>query len=247
MARNKVLHTRDAGTVVEQTLCTVATGADSPKVRASKKKATTEVMKRYNHKTSCKKLEMILACNFNPGDYVIMLSFLNQYYPCSKSIVVSRCKQFRAKMAKYYARKGKKFFAVWCIEQQHGDGRIHIHMVIPKASQHDYAAILAAWTWGGVDIKPLRVDRDKNYSSLAWYMAKEGPEKNSQRAWSYTRNIRKPIEDTQRVDSGYCLQAPKGVHVIERYDVETAFGTFQYLKYYIPPNATHKSQLRKIK
>ena len=39
------------------------------------------------------------------------------------------------------------------------------------------------------------------------------------------------MEETDRVDSSYQLQAPKGVQVLERTSIETPFGSFQYLKY----------------
>ena len=137
--------------------------------------------------------------------------------------------------------------AFWSTEHKHGDGRWHHHFILPSTGG-DYDAIRAAWIYGGdIELKPLRVDGEKNYATLAAYYAKEARDKLGLRAWSYTRNAAKPREDVERVEDDYQLQAPKGVQVLERTSIETPFGSFQYLKYLRPADFKPRPRARQRK
>ena len=52
--------------------------------------------------------------------------------------------------------------------------------------------MLRLWGQGECEFNALRVDKKKNYETLARYMAKEERDKVGQRSWSYTRNAKKP-------------------------------------------------------
>lgn len=206
----------------------------SPKVRAAKQKATGEVMARYNKKTSTRKFELMLAANFVPGDIVGTVTYDDADLPSDRKTAERRFRYFRQKLATHYKRCGVELVCFWSTEHKHGDGRWHHHFIIPSTG-NDYKAIRAAWIYGSdVELKPLRVDKEKNYATLATYYAKENRDKLGLRSWSYTRNAQKPTEETDRMDGSYQLQAPKGVQVLERVTIETPYGTYQYLKYLRP-------------
>ena len=133
---------------------------------------------------------------------------------------------------------------VWNTEHKHGEGRYHHHVVI-NSTGDDYDIILKLWGQGEIDIKPLRVDSEKNYGSLAAYMCKERPEKAGQRCWSYTRNAKKPEMETFRVDDDTQLQPPKGSVVIKEASEKTMYGSYKWLKYLVPQSYKRRSRRRR--
>lgn len=248
MARNKTLRTRDAGMIVEQVCYQRASRSDSPKARAAKQKATNEVMARYNKKSSIRKFELMLAANFPPGSIVGTVTYDDEHLPDDRKAAERRFRYFRQKLSKHYKRRGVELVCFWSTEHKHGDGRWHHHFVIPSTGD-DYDAIRAAWSYGSdIELGRLRVDEEKNYATLAKYYAKESREKLGLRSWSYTRNAVKPQEDSDRMDSGFKLQAPEGCTVVENLTIETPFGVFQHLvymrPYYLKPRPRAKRRRR---
>ncbi len=234
MSKNKTLRTREAGALVEQVCYQRIERSDDPRVRAEKRKKTTEVMQRYNHKSSIKRFELMLAANFQPGDIVGTVTYDDDHLPVDRKAAERRFRYFRQKLKAHYQAAGVELVAFWSTESKHGDGRLHHHFILPSTGD-DYDAIRAAWVYGGdIELKPLRVDKEKNYATLAVYYAKEARDKLGLRSWTYTRNAKKPEEDTERVDNSYSLCPPEGVIVLERSYIETPFGSFEYLKYLRP-------------
>ena len=60
-----------AGALVKEVIYTRAAGREPAKVRAAKRKASTEAQQLMNAKYSWQKLELMLAANFVPGDLVV--------------------------------------------------------------------------------------------------------------------------------------------------------------------------------
>ena len=130
---------------------------------------------------------------------------------------------------------------VWSTEHRHGEGRWHHHCVI-NAMGDDYELIRKLWIYGSdVEIKPLRVDREKNYESLAKYMAKEDREKLGLRSWSYTRNAKKPEVETFRVEDETQLQAPKGSMILAEVSERTEYASYKVIKYLAPGWETRRA------
>ena len=234
MAKNKTLRTREAGALVEQVCYKRAQRTDDAKTRAEKKKRTSEVMQKYNQKTSIRKFELMLAANFRPGDVVGTVTYRDDCLPEDRKAADRKFRYFRQKLASHYKARGVELVVFWSTEHKHGDGRWHHHFILPSTGD-DYDAIRAAWIYGDdIELRPLQVDKEKNYATLAAYYAKESRERLGLRAWSYTRNAKKPVEEVDRMDDDFQLQPPKGVQVLERTSIETPFGSFQYIKYLRP-------------
>lgn len=247
MGKNKTLRTREAGVLVEQVCYRRIKRTDDSRVRAVKKNRTSEVMQKYNHTTSVRKFELMIAANFGPGAVVGTVTYDDRHLPADRKSAERRFRYFRQKLAKHYKARGVELVAFWSTEHKHGDGRWHHHFILPSTGG-DYDAIRAAWIYGGdIELKPLRVDGEKNYATLAAYYAKEARDKLGLRAWSYTRNAAKPREDVEQVEDDYQLQAPKGVQVLERTSIETPFGSFQYLKYLRPADFKPRPRARQRK
>ena len=134
----------------------------------------------------------------------------------------------------------------WNCEHVSGAGRWHHHCVI-NATGDDYKQLLKLWGQGEIEITPLRVDKEKNYSTLARYMCKEAADKLGQRCWSYTRGALKPECETFRVDSDTTLEAPEGSMIIEVATDRTEYGAYQFIKYLGAhiPRRTHARRRRR--
>lgn len=234
MGRNKTLRTREAGVLVEQVLYSRAQRSDDSRVRSIKKKETTEVMKRYNHRSSIQKFAMMLAANFEAGAVVGCLTYDDKHLPKDRKSAERRFRYFRQKLTAHYKAQGIELVVFWSTQHKHGDGRWHHHFVL-TATGNDYAAIRAAWIYGdNIELDRLQVNDKKNYLTLAKYYAAEARDKLGLRSWSYTRNAAHPQEDTERVDSSMHLEVPKGVKLIDSHRTETPFGTFEYIMYARP-------------
>ena len=119
----------------------------------------------------------------------------------------------------------------WNTEHAHGAGRWHHHVVI-NATGDDLELIRSLWAEGdNVEARPLRVDKEHNYETLARYLAKEGPERPGCRSWSYTRNAVKPEMETFTVPDDTQLQPPSGSTILRDVSECTDYSCYRVVKY----------------
>lgn len=245
MARTKTRRWREAGPICEVAEYTRVCRADDARTRAAKKNKTNEVMARYNKKTSIRKFELMLAANFLPGDIVGCVTYDDEHLPVNRKQAARRFAYFKKKLAAEYKRRGLTLVMAWSTEHKHGDGRWHHHFIC-TASGDDYDLIRSAWGYGTqIELSALRLDNDKNYQSLATYFSKEEREKPGLRSWSFSRNAVKPTEECELVDDNDVVEVPKNATLVERYDVQTPFGRFLYIKYVMPTSSRVHARRRK--
>lgn len=243
MYRNK--KTIYAGRMICAAIYPVAIGWMPPQERAGKIKTTTAAMQRLNFKHSWEKLSALLAVNFTRGDDVITLTYDDAHLPTEKNWkrVENDLRRFRTKASRFWKGHGKPFRMIWAIEHKHGDGRWHVHAVINRLGTNDARFLAALWGRGDVHISYLKEDSGKNHISLARYMAKESEDReNSRHAWHYTKNCRQPETEIERDVGDETLQAPRGAIVLESESHRNEYGTWQYIKYYIPQEAPARTQ-----
>ncbi len=234
MAKNKMKKIIHAGALVIEAVYPRMDRRDSERARAAKRKASTEAQKRMNQIYSWQKLELMLAANFRPGDLVVTLTYDDAHLPESRKASELRLKYFRQQLTVHRVMTGQDLVMIWNTEHKHGDGRWHHHTVI-NATGDDYDLIRRLWIYGSdIEIKPLRVDKEKNYETLARYMCKEEGERLGQRKWSYTRNARKPEVETFRVEEDTTVQVPKGATEISVFSDSNQYGSARVIKYLAP-------------
>ena len=245
----KIIH---AGALVIEAVYPRMDRRDSERARAAKRKASTEAQKRMNQIYSWQKLELMLAANFRPGDLVVTLTYDDAHLPESRKASELRLKYFRQQLTVHRVMTGQELVMIWNTEHKHGDGRWHHHTVI-NATGDDYDLIRRLWIYGSdIEIKPLRVDKEKNYATLAQYMCKEEGERLGQRKWSYTRNARKPEVETFRVEEDTTVQVPKGATEISVFSDSNQYGSARVIKYLAPgwekrPTVRAKRRRRKVR
>lgn len=244
MAKTKWKKIIVAGPLVIETIYPAISSRGTDKARAAKRKLSSAAQQRMNMIYSFQKLELVLAANFVPGDLVCVLTYDDLHLPADRKAAEAKLKYFRAKLSAERKKQGRELVMVWNTESKHGEGRYHHHVII-NSTGNDYELILKLWGQGEVEIKPLRVDGDKNYGSLAAYMCKERPEKVGQRCWSYTRNAKKPETETFRVEDDIQLQPPKGSIIMKEASEKTMYGSYKWLKYLVPQPYKHRAKRRR--
>lgn len=227
----KMLKVIVAGPLVVQAIYPVVSPKDSDGFRAGKRRMSSEAQKRMNLKYAYQRLELEMAANFVIGDLVITLTYDNAHLPQSRREAQRKVQVFWRKLATARRARDAELKYLYVNESKHDAGRWHHHSLI-NATGEDYNEIIRLWRWGSVEIHPFRVDRDKNFETLARYFCKEAREKVGQRLWSCSRNLLKPERDSWRVGNDVQLEVPKGATLLEDTgDVRTTYGHYRYIKY----------------
>ena len=222
-----------AGPLVVEALYPRCSRHDSPAARAAKQKASSEAQQRMNRIYSFQKLELMLAANFpTPGSALVLaLTYDDTHLPPDRKAAAARLKRFRTRLAAARKARGQRLVMFWNTEHAHGAGRWHHHVVI-NATGDDLDLIRSLWAEGdNIEARPLRVDKEHNYETLARYLAKEGPERPGCRSWSYTRNAVKPEMETFTVPDDTQLQPPSGSTILRDVTERTDYSYYRVVKY----------------
>ena len=236
MAKKKMKTVR-AGRQVRQVIYPVIHAADLPAVRGAKRKYSTAAQVLLNRRHSFEKAQDLIAENFDVGDVLLTLTYDDAHYPSSRRAAESQVKKFVAEVRKRWrAIKWGDPVIFWVTEEKHGDGRLHHHLIVKTPPTKCYAILRSCWRWGSVtDIKKLRVDKEKNYESIARYLCKEAPELGKHQ-WHITRSASRPDVDIRWVEGDAMIKPPKGSLILASASVrDYQFGAgYQYATYILP-------------
>ena len=223
-----------AGPLVIEAVYPAPNPRDGLVVRAGKQRLSTEAQQRMNLKYSYQKLELEIAANFGTNDLYCTLTYDDEHLPKNRKAATRRIQAFSKKLRAARDEKGKELRYIYVTEGKHGDGRIHHHVLI-NSTGDDFDLIKKLWSHGRVDFVQIRIDREKNYESLAKYLCKEHREKVGQRLWSGSRNLRKPEQESYRVDDDASILPPPGALVLDDSgDHVTEYGHYRYIKFLAP-------------
>lgn len=229
-----------AGSIELSSLTVRGDRRDTPQQRAAKKQASSDAQRKMNQIYSYQKFELMLAVNFPTAGsgLVVCLTYDDAHLPGSRAQAQRRLAYFLQKLRA--ARKAAGLpapvvgFAPEVLTSE--SGRWHHHLVLDNTGR-DYDMIRRCWIYGtDIDIKPLRVDKEKNHETLAKYMTKEAREcqdevsKPGLHSWSWTRNAKRPEVDIVTVPDDYELQPPEGSTVLLDERRKTEFASWQVLK-----------------
>lgn len=237
-----------AGPLVKVALYPRGSRYDSPRQRAAKRRLSSEAQKRMNAKYLRDKLEMELAANLLPRDHWCTFTFRDADLPEDEKGVEACFKAFRRKISRVYGKNAPVIF--WRAEHRHEDDdfrtdrRWHVHACVQARTGRDYEILQRCWSYGAVDIEPIRIDKDHSYAQLAAYMTKEPLDRSGAHAWHNTRNAAKPEVESFPVPDDTTIQAPKGAILCEDWRERNEFGAGQYLKYVEPRGLRPKGRPR---
>ena len=220
-----------AGRVLYMVQYTSLRGGVAKQERQAKRNISTAVRESLNFRTSKQKLWLILEATFNPStDLYVSFTYRDADLPSNKDEANRRFKNFMRTLRELRATQSLDTVYVWITEGQHGDKRLHHHLLI-NGTGDDYSLLHELWKWGDqVEIWPYHC---KTHWDHAEYFAKEVREKGrrrvGERMWRASRNVNRPVITYEDATPDSLLSAPAGAYVIQKDQKDNTFGRFQYI------------------
>ncbi len=229
-----------AGSLVLSCIYTPPAPRDQEHVRAAKSRMTTAARRAMNLRTARVKLELLLAANFSRKDLHVTLTYRDADLPQKRAGALKCIRKFIKQLRAYRKARDIPFKYIYVTEGQHGDKRLHHHIVL-NAAGGDFDLIRSLWVYGHIDAEYIA---DREYDSLAEYITKESVENkpNGVRMWTGSQNLDKPVTEYGWVGEDETITPPAGCFVLEREEKQNEFGSFAYLKYRIAPITPRKTR-----
>lgn len=244
MKRRKTIR---AGRLVWDITYTVPRPNASKQERKRIREVTEEQIQRTNANTTQRKLEMLMATNFDDTDLVLTVTYRDADLPDSADVTRKHLGKVFAQMRAYRkARDLPDLKYIYVLEGRHGDHRPHAHIII-NAAGGDLELMRSLWIWGD-DIQ-LNYIRERGYDGWAGYLTKERREAslNGKKQFVGSRNLDRPVTTYAWVDDGTTVDAPPGAQVLDEGGGRNEIASCRFVKYLMPKNTyynTHATRTR---
>ena len=245
MKRRKTIR---AGRLVWDIAYTVPRPNATPQERKRIREVTAEQVARTHCNTAQRKLELLMATNFEPEDLVLTATYRDADLPASADVTRRRLGKVFAQLRAYRKARGlPELKYIYVLEGRHGDHRPHVHLIL-NAVGDDLELIKSLWVWGD-DIQ-LNYIEDRGYDVWAGYFTKERREAslNGKKQFVGSRNLARPTVTYQWVDDAAMIDPPPGVQVIDDSGIKrNDYASCRYLKYMMPkkkPKRENNENLR---
>ena len=227
---------------------TQATIADTPKERAEKSRCSSIARQKLNFKAAYKQLQLLLCANFRRRDLYITLGFDDEHLPPGRKEAKKVMAKFMDRLRSRRRADGKELRYVYSIHELQDDGsrRLHFHLVINATEgRHDYELVRSLWEWGD-NIEIIKVSEWEQYArddflELAQYLLRErNPDAPAKvfavgdKGYVCSRNLAKPVRESQLVDDNVTITAPPGAEILDRDERQTGYGCYTYISYLLP-------------
>lgn len=244
MKRRKTIR---AGRLVWDITYTVPRPNASKQERKRIREVTEEQIQRTNANTAQRKLEMLMATNFDDTDLVLTVTYRDADLPDSADVTRKHLGKVFSQMRAYRkARDLPELKYIYILEGRHGDHRPHAHIII-NAAGGDLELMRSLWVWGD-DIQ-LNYIRERGYDGWAGYLTKERREAslNGKKQFVGSRNLARPVTTYAWVDDGTTVDAPPGAQVLDEGGGRNEIASCRFVKYLMPKNTyynTHATRTR---
>lgn len=244
MKRRKTIR---AGRLVWDITYTVPRPNASKQERKRIREVTEEQIQRTNANTAQRKLEMLMATNFDEGDLVLTVTYRDADLPDSADVTRKHLGKVFSQMRAYRkARCLPDLKYIYVLEGRHGDHRPHAHIII-NAAGGDLELMRSLWIWGD-DIQ-LNYIRERGYDGWAGYLTKERREAslNGKKQFVGSRNLDRPVTTYAWVDDGTTVDTPPGAQVLDEGGGRNEIASCRFVKYLMPKNTyynTHATRTR---
>lgn len=244
MKRRKTIR---AGRLVWDITYTVPRPNASKQERKRIREVTEEQVARTNANTAQRKLEMLMATNFDEGDLVLTVTYRDADLPDSADVTRKHLGKVFSQMRAYRKARGLPDLKyIYVLEGRHGDHRPHAHIII-NAAGGDLELMRSLWIWGD-DIQ-LNYIRERGYDGWAGYLTKERREAslNGKKQFVGSRNLARPVTTYEWVDDGTTVDAPPGAQVLDEGGGRNEIASCRFVKYLMPKNTyynTHATRTR---
>lgn len=244
MKRRKTIR---AGRLVWDITYTVPRSNASKQERKRIREVTEKQVARTNANTAQRKLEMLMATNFDDTDLVLTVTYRDADLPDSADVTRKHLGKVFSQMRAYRkARDLPDLKYIYVLEGRHGDHRPHAHIII-NAAGGDLELMRSLWIWGD-DIQ-LNYIRERGYDGWAGYLTKERREAslNGKKQFVGSRNLDRPVTTYAWVDDGTTVDAPPGAQVLDEGGGRNEIASCRFVKYLMPKNTyynTHATRTR---
>lgn len=244
MKRRKTIR---AGRLVWDITYTVPRPNASKQERKRIREVTEEQVARTNANTAQRKLEMLMATNFDDTDLVLTVTYRDADLPDSADVTRKHLGKVFAQMRAYRKARGLPDLKyIYVLEGRHGDHRPHAHLIV-NAAGGDLELMRSLWIWGD-DIQ-LNYIRERGYDGWAGYLTKERREAslNGKKQFVGSRNLARPVTTYAWVDDGTTVDAPPGAQVLDEGGGRNEIASCRFVKYLMPKNTyynTHATRTR---
>lgn len=244
MKRRKTIR---AGRLVWDITYTVPRPNATKQERKRIREVTEEQIQRTNANTAQRKLEMLMATNFDEGDLVLTVTYRDADLPDSADVTRKHLGKVFAQIRAYRKARGLPDLKyIYVLEGRHGDHRPHAHIII-NAAGGDLELMRSLWIWGD-DIQ-LNYIRERGYDGWAGYLTKERREAslNGKKQFVGSRNLARPVTTYEWVDDGTTVDAPPGAQVLDEGGGRNEIASCRFVKYLMPKNTyydTHATRTR---
>lgn len=245
MKRRKTIR---AGRLVWDITYTVPRSNASKQERKRIREVTEEQIQRTNANTAQRKLEMLMATNFDDADLVLTVTYRDADLPDSADVTRKHLGKVFAQMRAYRKARGLPDLKyIYVLEGRHGDHRPHAHIIINATTGGDLELMRSLWIWGD-DIQ-LNYIRERGYDGWAGYLTKERREAslNGKKQFVGSRNLARPVTTYEWVDDGTTVDAPPGAQVLDEGGGRNEIASCRFVKYLMPKNTyynTHATRTR---
>lgn len=245
MKRRKTIR---AGRLVWDITYTVPRPNASKQERQRIREVTEEQVARTNANTAQRKLEMLMATNFDEGDLVLTVTYRDADLPDSADVTRKHLGKVFSQMRAYRKARGLPDLKyIYVLEGRHGDHRPHAHIIINVTTGGDLELMRSLWIWGD-DIQ-LNYIRERGYDGWAGYLTKERREAslNGKKQFVGSRNLARPVTTYEWVDDGTTVDAPPGAQVLDEGGGRNEIASCRFVKYLMPKNTyynTHATRTR---
>ena len=239
MKRRKTIR---AGRLVWDITYTVPRPNASKQERKRIREVTEEQVARTNANTAQRKLEMLMATNFDDTDLVLTVTYRDADLPDSADVTRKHLGKVFSQMRAYRkARCLPDLKYIYVLEGRHGDHRPHAHIII-NAAGGDLELMRSLWIWGD-DIQ-LNYIRERGYDGWAGYLTKERREAslNGKKQFVGSRNLARPVTTYEWVDDGTTVDAPPGAQVLDEGGGRNEIASCRFVKYLMPKNTYYNTQ-----
>lgn len=244
MKRRKTIR---AGRLVWDITYTVPRPNATKQERKRIREVTEEQIQRTNANTAQRKLEMLMATNFDEGDLVLTVTYRDADLLTTADVTRKHLGKVFAQIRAYRKARGLPDLKyIYVLEGRHGDHRPHAHIII-NAAGGDLELMRSLWIWGD-DIQ-LNYIRERGYDGWAGYLTKERREAslNGKKQFVGSRNLARPVTTYEWVDDGTTVDAPPGAQVLDEGGGRNEIASCRFVKYLMPKNTyynTHATRTR---
>ena len=176
-------------------------------IHGEKKKPTPEDVRKVNERNAVKRLRRLIAVNFRPGDYHIVLTYFKDSRPEPKE-AAAILKKFLDRMRRWYRKQGHEMKYIPVTEYKRA--AVHHHLII-NMEEGSLQEIRRQWKGG---LHPTMLYEEGQYEDLAAYLVKETKltfreeDAPSRLRYSASRNLKKPVKRTKVIKAEKWREIP---------------------------------------